>query len=193
MFSQNLRIITISWLLVACNNPQTNACNAPETIKHLRLDYGYEIASNPALPQMQYYDVQLLREMDSMVWCKATASVHGNGKELTDLLIAKLGRRNWQEKKATLQHTDISLLSPAKIHSLVPYLTVFYLQKYQANLPPDHDYQISMQVTYAVNKQSNYLTSVDYSKDVFQEVSQHLRTDLSVSQEDAKLLQVMHN
>jgi hypothetical protein len=184
-------LLSFSTLLIGCSEKEVNICSDKETIKRLSYDFGYEIAANSKLPQIEFTNMHKLKDMNSVAWCQARASVKGSADELTSMLIAKLGSKNWQSRHDSLYRVDPTTLSATQIDSLYSYLAVFYLLRYKNTVNQFHEYDVSMQVVYTVNKIDGILVGIDYDHDIFRLIFKEISNDIESSRRDLPVISVM--
>lgn len=193
---KKISLITVFTALLACtlsgcSAEQDNICANPEVKKKLRYDFGYEIASNTSLPQMEFSRFKLQRAQNLVTYCSARAEISGTAEGLLNVLIAKLGSRNFRAKQVSLRKVDPVTLTHNQVQELYPYLAVFYLHRYKSTLPKFKTYKMVMQVDYTVNNQNYYLSGVDYDADLFRMIFKVLSNDLESSQRDLPVISVL--
>lgn len=177
--------------LIGCSKQDVSVCSDTQTISRLRYDFGYELAANSNLPQIKFSNAHKLKDMDSVVWCQAKASISGTADKLTAVLVAKLGSKNWESRNEGIKRVDPITLTADQIDRLYPYLAAFYLLRYKHTVNQSHEYDISMQVVYTVNKKDGLLVGIDYDSDIFRQVFRQISDDITPSRRDLPVISVM--
>ena len=186
-------ILLAIYTLITCGCSQEvqNVCSTPDVIQKLNYDFGYEVASNTNLPQIEFSNFKIMQSQNLVTYCRARAEIRGDATDLTNVLLAKLGSKNFKSKEVLLKKQDPVKMTQSQINQLYPYLAVFYLLRYKHIAPPFKKYDIVMQVDYTVNNQNHYLTGVNYNDDIFRIVFRKLAADIESSSRDLSVISVL--
>ena len=185
--------LIFSSLIQGCDKKvETNACANPEALRKLRLDFGYELASNSSLPQVEYSNIRIQKEQNTVVYCHARAGIEGNSENIIKVLIAKIGAKNFKSIESSLTSLEPQNFSEEKFNQLYPYLATFYLKRYCRTLPRSKNYEIALFVDYTVNKTNYHISGINYDRDLFYEAFHLMAKDLKPSENDTRAISILN-
>lgn len=184
IFCSNTRYCSRSW--------QQDNIRTCVGLRKLRLDFGYELASNSSLPQVEYSNIRIQKEQNTVVYCHARAGIEGNSENIIKVLIAKIGAKNFKSIESSLTSLEPQNFSEEKFNQLYPYLATFYLKRYSRTLPRSKNYEIALFVDYTVNKTNYHISGINYDRDLFYEAFHLMAKDLKPSENDTRAISILN-
>ncbi len=152
-------------LLAACDRADDELCASTGVIGNLRSEFSYELQQEKDLPQVAFGDLRFYNSMNSIVWCRATATLSGEGDRIVRALNKKFGSKKWSFTAKRLKKSRLRNWTRKKIRDSRSALALYFLNRYSRFLR-DRRYELSTDLTYNIDLTRGILRNADYREDL---------------------------
>lgn len=174
--------------LSGCGQQSESLCSDDLPMRHLKFDFGYELVSDTAAPQLNILAIKQENSSNNMVWCSAKAELKGPAYELVRALELRLGAKKWRQMESSLARQNWSVVGDHELSRIKDSVALYLLSTHKNELLSPKQFTLPVEINYLLEKRNSSVEKVEFSPNLNVEALKLVHKELEFSSSENDLV-----